>query len=158
MGEITTYDAMDASLRSPMDSLYIAVKSFACYAMLQPVFRQLGEDSAAQQAQAAEAYTAKGISSHWDEQRQSFPATFDARPHSSIIAAIEGLAYPYAMGLSKDVALDGPNAELIGRLKTHLKTILLPGVCLDAKTGAWNLSSTSSTTWVSKGLSESVRG
>ena len=93
-GEITTYDAMDASLRSPSDSLYIAVKSFSCYAMLQPVFRQLGEDSAAQQAQAAEAYTAKGILSHWDEQRHSFPASFDAHPHSSIIAAIEGLAYP----------------------------------------------------------------
>ena len=26
----------------------------------------------------------------------------------------------------------------------------MPGVCLDAKTGAWNLSSSSSTTWVSK--------
>jgi hypothetical protein len=27
---------------------------------------------------------------------------------------------------------------------------LVPGVCIDARTGAWNLSSTSSTTWQSK--------
>ena len=149
-GEITTYDAMDASLHYPEDSLYIAVKSFACYTMLKPVFAQLGEAALAQQAQDAEAYTARGISSHWDAASQSFPAVFSGDTHSSIIPAIEGLSYPYVMGLRQDVSPDGPNAELIGHLKTHLETILKPGVCLDAHTGAWNLSSSSSTTWVSK--------
>ena len=38
--EITTYDAMDASLQHPNDSLYIAVKSFACYTMLLPGIRR----------------------------------------------------------------------------------------------------------------------
>ena len=152
-GEITTYDAMDFSLRRPENSLYIAVKSFACYAMLQPVFRQLGEASPAREAQAAEAYTAAGILSHWDENRQFFPATFDGKTDSAIIPAIEGLIYPYAMGLSREVALDGPNRDLIRHLKTHLETILVPGVCIDARTGAWNLSSTSYTTWQSKVIS-----
>ena len=150
VGEITTYDAMDASLVHPQDSLYAAVRSFACYTMLQPVFVQLGEADLAKQAGDAEAYTAKGILSHWDESAHSFPATFDGKSKSSIIPAIEGLAYPYAMGLTKDVALDGPNADLINHLKTHIETILVPGVCIDAETGAWNLSSSSSTTWVSK--------
>ena len=54
------------------------------------------------------------------------------------------------MGLTQDVALDGPNADLIRHLKTHMATILVPGVCIDAKTKGWNLSSSSSTTWLSK--------
>jgi hypothetical protein len=149
-GEITTYDAMDASLVHPQNSLYIAVKSFACYCMLRPVFLQLGERSLAQEVQRAEAYTAKGILSHWDETRHFFPATFDGKSDSAIIPAIEGLAYPYAMGLTNDLSFDGPNAELMQNLKAHLNTILVPGVCLDAQTAAWNLSSTSSTTWLSK--------
>jgi hypothetical protein len=149
-GEITTYDAMDKSLRVPIDSLYITGKSFACYSMLKPVFAQLGEPELAKEAQAAETYTAKGLLSHWDEAKQMFPATFNGQGASAIIPAIEGLAYPYAMGLKDEVALDGPNAELIQHLKTHLTTILVPGVCIDSQTGAWNLSSSSSTTWQSK--------
>jgi hypothetical protein len=104
----------------------------------------------AQEVQRAEAYTAKGILSHWDETRHFFPATFDGKSDSAIIPAIEGLAYPYAMGLTNDLSFDGPNAELMQNLKAHLNTILVPGVCLDAQTAAWNLSSTSSTTWLSK--------
>lgn len=150
VGEITTYDAMDVSLRSPIDSLYIAVKSFACYTMMKPVFLQLGEPALAKESEAAEAYTARGILSHWEESRQFFPALFNAESKSAIIPAVEGLAYPYAMGMTRDVAMDGPNADLVNHLKTHLKTILVPGVCIDAKTGAWNLSSSSSTTWQSK--------
>jgi len=149
-GEITTYDAMDKSLQTPQDSLYIAVKSFACYLMLKPVFLQLGEPALATETQEAVAYTSKGILSHWDESRRYFPAVFGGKSTSGIIPAIEGLAYPYAMGLTKEVSADGPNGKLISRLKAHLNTILVPGVCVDAKTGAWNLSSTSATTWVSK--------
>jgi hypothetical protein len=144
---------MDASLRSPDNSLYIAMKSFAGYTMLQPVFEQLGEKALARQAAKAEAYTANGIRSHWNEAKQFFPARFNekgGKSESAIIPAIEGLSYPYAMGLTKDVALDGPNADLIKHLETHLETVLVPGVCIDAKTGGWNLSSTSSTTWQSK--------
>ncbi len=148
--EITTYDAMDASLVHPVNSLYITVKSFASYLMLKPVFLQLGEAALAKEADAAVSYTKKGLLSHWDENRQLFPAIFGGKSASVIIPAVEGLVYPYMMGLKKEVALDGPNGDLIGRLKTHLQTILVPGVCLDAQTGAWNLSSTSSTTWVSK--------
>ena len=149
-GEITTYDAMDASLQHPVNSLYITVKSFACYLMLKPVFLQLGDAVLAKESAAAVEYTKKGLLSHWDENRQVFPAIFEGKSPSVIIPAIEGLVYPYVMGLKQEVAPDGPNGELISRLKTHLKTILVPGVCLDAQTGAWNLSSTSSTTWTSK--------
>jgi hypothetical protein len=149
-GEITTYDAMDASLQHPRNSLYIAVRSFACYTMLQPVFKQLGEMDLAKQAQQAETYTAKGILSHWDEKQQCFPSLFDGSSESRVIPAVEGLVYPYAMGLEKELALDGPNQDLIQHLKTHINTVLVPGVCVDPKTGAWNLSSLGHNTWQSK--------
>ena len=148
--EITTYDAMDASLQRPVESLYIAVKSFASYTMLKPVFAALREPNQEQQAAAAEAYTAKGLLSHWDENRQCFPAAFNGTSSSAIIPAIEGLIYPYVMGLAQDVSPDGPNADFIRHLKTHMASILVPGVCIDAKTKGWNLSSSSSTTWLSK--------
>ena len=74
-GEITTYDAMDQSLQTPQNSLYIAVKSFACYLMLKPVFLQLGEAELAGEAQDAVLYTSKGILSHWDDT----PTLFSSR-------------------------------------------------------------------------------
>jgi hypothetical protein len=149
--EITTYDAMDASLQHPVNSLYITGKSLACYIMLQPLFKQLDEPDLLTQAKDAEGYTVKGLLAHWDATKHSFPALFGGTAaSSSIIPAVEGLAYPYAMGLTDDVSLTGPNAELMKDYKTHLQTILVPGVCVDAETGAWNLSSSSKTTWVSK--------
>ncbi len=63
--EITTYDAMDASLQHPIDSLYVTGKSLAAYTMLRPVFQQLGETDLARQADAAETYTAKSLLAHW---------------------------------------------------------------------------------------------
>jgi hypothetical protein len=149
-GEITTYDAMDRSLREPQNNLYITVKSFAVYSVLQDVFRALDESNLMAQAQAATAYTAKSIVSHWDEKQRMFPATFVGKSEGTIIPAIEGLIYPYAMGRFEDVSETGPYGELIQKLKQHIQTVLVPGVCIDKETGGWNLTSASSTTWVSK--------
>ena len=44
----------------------------------------------------------------------------------------------------------GPYGELIRALKRHLDKVLAPGVCLDAVSGGWKLSSTSRNTWLSK--------
>jgi hypothetical protein len=126
------------------------VKSFGCYAMLQPVFAALNEPDQQQQAAAAEAYTAKSILAHWDEKRQCFPASFEGKSKAMIIPAIEGLLYPFAMGLTSEVSTEGPNANLIQQLKTHLNTVLVPGVCIDPLSKGWNLSSTSDNTWQSK--------
>ena len=131
-------------------SLYRASNPLRRMPCCGPVFAALHDSAEEQRAQAAEAYTAKGLLSHWDEGRQRFPAAFNGTSDSAIIPAIEGLIYPYAMGLTEDVALDGPNADFIKHLKTHMATILVPGVCIDAKTKGWNLSSSSSTTWLSK--------
>ena len=122
--EITTYDAMDASLQHPIDSLYITGKSLAAYTILRPVFQKLGETDLARQADAAETYTAKSLLAHWDATKHMFPALFDGKGSnagSSIIPAVEGLGYIYAMGLTDDVSPSGRNAALMGDYKAHLQ-------------------------------------
>ena len=148
--EITTYDAMDHSLQQPTDSLYIAVKSFGTYLVLEPLFRALGEPALAAECSAAAKRTELGLLAHWDPSAKCFPAVFDGQPASRIIPAIEGLVYPFVMGLERAVAADGPHAALIARLKQHMETVLVDGTCLDARTGGWILSNTSNTTWQSK--------
>ena len=148
--DITTYDAMDASLQQVNDSMYIAVKSFASYLALEAMFQQLNEPALAAESRAAALKTAAGISSHWDPRTRTFPALFDGKSQSMIVPAVEGLVYPFMMGLREQVSLSGPYGELIRRLKAHLDAVLTPGVCLDPKTGGWWLSSTSQTTWQSK--------
>ena len=54
------------------------------------------------------------------------------------------------MGLSDAVSPSGPYGGFIRVLRKHLEAVLMPGVCLDKKSGAWKLSSTSGNTWQSK--------
>jgi hypothetical protein len=148
--EITTYDAMDRSLQQPVDSLYISVKSFGTYLVLAQVFDELGEAARANQCRDAAARVSTALLARWNSSTQTFPAVFGGKNTSKIIPAIEGLIYPYAMGRADLVSTAGPYGQLIGHLRTHLESILVPGVCLDAATGGWVLSSTSNTTWESK--------
>jgi len=148
--DITTYDAMDASLQQVNDSLYISVKSFAAYLALEAAFQELNEAAFAREAHTAAVKTAGSIVTHWNPQSRMFPAIFDGKSESKIVPAVEGLVYPYMMGLRREVSVDGPYGELIRDLKTHLETVLSPGACIDAKTGGWYLSNTSKTTWQSK--------
>ena len=149
-GEITTYDGMDSSLRSPCNSLYITVKSFGTYLVLEKVFISLKEDALAAECRAGAARCAQSVLARWDAKNHYFPAIFDGQNQSRIIPAIEGLAYPYAMGLRQELAMDGPYGDFLKHLKTHMETVLVPGVCLDPVTGGWALSSTADNTWQSK--------
>jgi hypothetical protein len=149
-GEITTYDYMDQSLKDPVDSLYISVKSFGCYLVMHAMFNRLGEMMLARDCQNAAALTARTIVAHWDESTGTFPARFRGNSRSKIIPAIEGLIYPYMIGLHHEVASEGPYGELICLLKRHMESILVPGVGLSSRYGGWVLSDSSSTTWQSK--------
>jgi hypothetical protein len=149
-GEITTYDYMDQSLKNPVDSLYISVKSFGCYLVMQAMFNRLGEITLTTECRNAAALTARTIVAHWTESTATFPALFHGDGRSKIIPAIEGLIYPYMIGLHHEVACDGPYGELIRCLKRHMESILVPGVGLSSKYGGWVLSDSSSTTWQSK--------
>ncbi len=150
LDESTTYDAMDPSLRQVNDSLYITMKAFACYTVLEPLFSCLKDSQRAGESHAAAVRLARNVVKRWNASEKCFPAIFDGKKKSHVIPAIEGLIYPYAMGLNDVVSNQGPYAELIRRLRQHLDSILKPGVCLDPESGGWRLTDTAPTTWQSK--------
>jgi hypothetical protein len=150
--EITTYDSLDISLGQARNNLYLAVKAWAALVCLEAVLRAIDgratpESAAAAQSACAAAST---IAGRMLDKEGFIPAVFESDNRSCIIPAIEGLAYPAFCGAPEAVREDGPYGELIKALKRHLDTVLASGVCLDANSGGWKLSSTSKNTWLSK--------
>lgn len=154
--EITTYDSLDASLGQARNNLYIAVKAWAAFVSIASVFEKRGGENVfgfgtlIKDAHIIAAKIAESIVARVVEGEGYIPAVFENGNESRIIPAIEGLVYPLFCGASSVLAQDGPYGSLIRALKIHLEAVLVPGVCLDAKSGGWKLSSTSKNTWLSK--------
>jgi hypothetical protein len=150
--EITTYDSLDISLGQARNNLYLAVKAWSALVCLEALFRRMDGRGSSESAAAAEsALTAsRTIAGMMIEGEGFIPAVFESDNRSCIIPAVEGLAYPGFCGAPEAAREDGPYGELVRALKRHLSTVLAPGVCLDASSGGWKLSSTSRNTWLSK--------
>jgi hypothetical protein len=149
--EITTYDSLDISLGQARNNLYLAVKAWSAFVCLEALFRRIDSpDSPEARLAGDSARAAAGTIAARMLSEGFIPAVFENDNRSCIIPAIEGLAYPGFCGASEAVREDGPYGELIGSLKRHLDTVLAPGICLDAVSGGWKLSSTSKNTWLSK--------
>lgn len=148
-GEITTYDSLDHSLGQARRNLYLAVKTWAAYLALEHLFGSLGDDGKARTAAAAAKRCAETIVKAYDEELGFIPAVLDGKNRSAIIPAIEGLIFPYEMGLREAVSENGPHGELIQTLGRHLDHVLVKGVCLYDDHG-WKLSSTADNSWMSK--------
>jgi hypothetical protein len=149
-GEITTYDSLDLSLRVPQNSGYIATKSFGSYIALEAMFSLLGDTGRAETSRKQAGLVATTVSSHFDHTTNSFPARFNGEWDARVIPAVEGLVYPYCMGMKNAVSPDGPYGEFIKLMRTHMDSILRPGICMDPVTGAWKMSSSTTNTWESK--------
>jgi hypothetical protein len=147
--EITTYDSLDVSLGQARNNLYLSVKALGAWILLAAAFDRLGLASDTENAAAAATQLARTVRGKFDDSTGTFPAVFEAGNVSRIIPAIEGLAYPLFLGLP-DAQREGPFKDLLQLFSQHLKNILQSGVCLDATTGAWKMSSTSTNTWFSK--------
>lgn len=147
--EITTYDSLDASLGQARRNLYLAVKSWAAYVVLNWVFEQAGAVSQAETARHSAELCAATLVNAFDPALGYIPALLDGTDRSPIIPAIEGLLFPYRMGLIDAVGNDGPYAALIQTLRAHLQTVLQPGVCRFPD-GGWRLSARSKNSWISK--------
>lgn len=147
-GEITTYDSLDVSLGQARNNLYIAVKAFAAWALLERAFAALGLPSDADAARASADLAAAAVTARFDDDAGMFPAVFEAGNRSRILPAVEGLVFPLYLGFAGE--LRARHARLFDRLSLHLRHALQPGVCLDAESGAWKISSTSANTWFSK--------
>jgi hypothetical protein len=139
--EITTYDSLDASLGQARNNLYLAVKGWASYLLLEDVLRRLDEGEAAAEARDQAAKAAQTIIAAADADGL-LPAVIGEGVEARIIPAIEALVYPFVLGLAIDPALQET-------LSKHLNAVLKPGVC-KFEDGGWKLSSTSRNSWLSK--------
>ncbi|HEY0944082.1 MAG TPA: glycoside hydrolase family 52 protein [Opitutaceae bacterium] len=145
--EITTYDSLDVSLGQARNNLYLAVKTLGAWILLGRALRRLDDVAAAKRATLAVSRLCRSLVERFEEDTGFFPAVFEQGNHSRIIPAVEGFAYPLYLGMEDELA---PLAPLIERLRKHLRGIFKAGVCLDATSGGWKLSSTSTNTWFSK--------
>lgn len=148
--EITTYDSLDVSLGQARNNLYLAVKTLSAWVLLEKAFSDLNLHNDAISAGRTADLLAATISSKFDEKTSTFPAVFEDNNRSRIIPAIEGFVYPLYLDMDWVTNRKGRFSVLLDQLSLHLATILKPGVCLDEKTGAWKISSTSTNTWFSK--------
>ena len=139
--EITTYDSLDASLGQARNNLYLAVKGWACYVVLERIFLRLGENAAAEASsdQARKAVQTIIAAAGADG---LLPAVIGEGVEARIIPAIEALVYPFVLGISI-------HDDLKQLLTTHFDAVLKPGICL-FDDGGWKLSSTSRNSWLSK--------
>ena len=148
--EITTYDSLDASLGQARNNLYLAVKSWAAALALEDFWSQRGVASSAAEA-GAQARRAAATIVAAGEGRATLPAVLFEGVDSAIIPAVEGLVFPWALGLRGVFSPASPYAPLLATLKRHLEHVLDParGLCRFAD-GGWKLSSTSNNSWLSK--------
>ncbi len=77
------------------------------------------------------------------------PALLMESSASRIIPMVEGLVFPWVLGMDEMVANNGPFGALIQALRTHTAKVLKKGVCLYPD-GGWKLSSTADYCWLSK--------
>jgi xylan 1,4-beta-xylosidase len=145
--EITTYDSLDVSLGQARNNLYLAVKALGACILMKKAFSKLDEDAASARAQAFVERINKTVAARFDVEAGCFPAVFEKGNRSHIIPAIEGFVYPLYLGMNDEIAACGPLLELLGR---HMTAAFKRGVCLDATSGGWKMSSTSRNTWFSK--------
>ena len=146
--EITTYDSLDASLGQSRNNLYLGVKTWASYVLLESLLKQCGKTEAAKRAGIQADKCGATIVAHVSPEGY-IPAVFENNNDSKIIPAIEGLVFPFIAGCKEAVDPAGRFGALIIALKKHTEFVLKPGICL-FDNDVWKMSSTSVNSWPSK--------
>lgn len=154
LGEITTFDSLDASLVAPAFNGRLTVRNWACYLALNAMFGQVGDAADAVTCANMAAVAAQTIVNRWNTYRGTLgyiPARLDGSSSAATLPMVEGLAYPAAMGLTNAIdRTGGPYASMLQALSNHVVAVLAPGRCLDTSSGAGMITSGSSITWQSK--------
>jgi xylan 1,4-beta-xylosidase len=146
--EITTYDSLDVSLGQARNNLYITGKALAAWLLLERAFKRFDRIADSQAARQSADLAANALVARFEPGTGFFPAVFEAGNTSRILPAVEGLVFPLFLGWAEQVRSRYP--ELFACYARHLSQALQPGVCLDERSGAWKISSTSVNTWFSK--------
>jgi hypothetical protein len=148
--EITTYDSLDVSLGQARNNLYLAVKTLGAWVLLERAFADLGLPKQSAAARATADLLAGTLTTKFEADTGFFPAVFEQGNRSRILPAVEGFVYPLFLGYADATDPAGRFAPLFAQLRQHIGQALRPGICLDAATGGWKMSSTSTNTWFSK--------
>ena len=148
--EITTYDSLDVSLGQARNNLYLAVKTLGAWVLLEKAFAGLGLKKPGADARASADQLARTLTTKFEADTGFFPAVFEGNNRSRILPAVEGLVYPLFLGYADATDPAGRFGPLLAQLRQHIIQALQPGVCLDATSGGWKMSSTSTNTWFSK--------
>ncbi len=148
--EITTYDSLDVSLGQARNNLYLAVKTLGAWVLLERTFADLGLKPDATAARATADLLARTLTTKFEADTGFFPAVFEKNNRSRILPAVEGFVYPLFLGYKDATNTNGRFAPLFAQLHRHINRALQPGICLDATSGGWKMSSTSTNTWFSK--------
>jgi hypothetical protein len=153
-GEITTFDDLDTSLRTPAYSGRLAVRNWASYLALDAMFSQIGDTTDAATCENMAGVSAQTIVNRWNSYHGTLgfiPALLNGSSAAATIPMVEGLAYPAAMGLTNAIdRIGGPYASMLQALSNHIVAILIPGRCLHATSGAYLMTSANLNTWQSK--------
>lgn len=146
--EITTYDSLDKSLGQARNNLYLAVKTWAAYALVEEHLRTLGDTVLADLAKSQAKLCAQTIAASANEDG-FLPAVIGEGNDALLIPAIEGLVFPYMAGRRELISPDGPYGDLRRMLECHFDLVMASGKCR-FEDGGWRLSSTSRNSWLSK--------
>lgn len=146
--EITTYDSLDKSLGQARNNVYLAVKTWAAYALVEEHLRTAGETVLADVAKSQAKLCARTIVESADD-AGVLPAIIGEGSDARLIPAIEGLVFPWVAGRTDLISEDGPFGSLRKTLQAHFEEVMSPGVC-KFEDGGWKLSSTSKNSWLSK--------
>lgn len=145
--EITTYDSLDVSLGQSRNNVYLGVKSWAGYLLLEKLNREVFADESAADRAKLQADRAAATILAAVQADGTIPAVLFEGVESVIIPLIEGLVFPLQTGLMPMVESRYP--DLLAALKRHFEVVMSDGRCKFAS-GGWKLSSTSINSWCSK--------
>ena len=146
--EITTYDALDASIGQSRNSAYLGMKRWAAYLALDKIFKDNGLSDLSKKSYEEAKLCAKTIAGQLNDQGY-IPGVLFEDNTSKVIPIIEGLIYPYYANNREAINENGEFGHLIKALKRHLNTVLVKGNCI-FEDGGWRLSSSSINSWLSK--------
>ena len=151
--EITTYDNVDAALGRARRNSYLAVKCWAAYLALEAMFGALGpsptESAKSAQTQAAEqAERCAATILKYVRPDGTIPALLEEGNKATTLSLVDGLVFPYVMGMFDDQEFINKYGGFVNALKKHFEAALNNG-CKFAD-GAWKMSLTSGNSWPSK--------
>jgi len=145
--EITTYDNVDTALGQARRSSYIAVKCWAAYLALERMFGKLGLTGPASSA-AAQAKKCAYTILRYKRDDGIIPAILEDSNEAMTLSLVEGLIYPYKMGMFDDADFINRYGGFVDALKKHFEAALAS--CCKFGDGAWKMSKTADNSWPSK--------